>query len=84
MFKAHRLCLSLNSRLESNKEEEEAQSGYERVGREPQCQLHGQLSQILRARRDRDPLQTKDFSQLQMKHFSQLQIKDFSQLIHAV
>ena len=27
MFKAHRLCASLNSRLESNKEEEEEEGG---------------------------------------------------------
>jgi len=33
VFKAHRLCVSLNSRLESNKEEEEkTRQSYHRVG----------------------------------------------------
>jgi len=32
VFKAHRLCVSLNSRLESNKEEEEEEGSGFRVG----------------------------------------------------
>ena len=35
VFKAHRLCVSLNSRLESNKEEEEPSGGAARAGTAP-------------------------------------------------
>jgi len=46
VFKVHRLCVSLNSRLESNKEEEKVATGQPPPKKRTWFRVHGLLTRV--------------------------------------